>query len=346
VLGFQELLGGFAEYSGIAFGLLLIIVATIAPGGMASLLYKVIANVLERRKSRRSSAPTPVARAQVDSTDDPRRWDALRVVARPLTVVGISRAFGGVQALNEADLVVRPGMVHAIVGPNGSGKTTLLNLISGYVKADAGTVHLGESRVDRKTPARRTSAGIARTFQTPKLSANDSALANVVLGADRIAKGSIASSILGLRAGRRDDRAAVEAATHALDLVGLIEFKDVPAGNLSHGIQRLLEIARVIAMRPEVVLLDEPAAGLSPAETVVLISTVKALAAAGLGVVLVEHNLPVVYGVADEVTVLDQGSVLAHGTPSEVASDPRVISVYLGRRETAVRERLLQTSEL
>ena len=267
--------------------------------------------------------------------------------AASLVVSGVKRRFAKVVALDGVDLVAEPGRIHAVVGPNGSGKTTLLNLISGYYRCDAGEIVLAGQRIDRKSSAKIASAGVARTFQTPKLSVYESALDNVVLGGDRTSRGSLLGGLLGTRRSRREDKAARDRAQMALDVLGLAGISDTPAGALPHGTQRLIEIARAIAARPSVVLLDEPAAGLSEGETVILIKAITSMATAGLVVIIVEHNLPVVYGVAHEITVLHQGLVLAHGTPEEVNQNPEVVEAYLGRSaQKHDRESAMQVVEV
>jgi ABC-type branched-subunit amino acid transport system ATPase component len=239
--------------------------------------------------------------------------------------------FGGVCALSEVDLTVEPGTIHALVGTNGSGKTTLLNLVSGYYSLNAGEIWLGDVRLDKLSAAKVTKLGVARTFQTPRLSLGDTALHNVQLGADLHSGASSWGSTLRFPRSHKNDAAARRRALDALAGVGLSGTADGAAGGLSHGTQRLLEIARAASLTPKVVLLDEPAAGLSVAEAETLKDAVRTLAKAGVGVLLVEHNLPVVFDLADHVTVLDQGIVLSEGKPSGVARDPEVIRVYLGR---------------
>jgi ABC-type branched-subunit amino acid transport system ATPase component len=174
--------------------------------------------------------------------------------------------------------------------------------------------------------------GIARTFQTPKLNQLETALGNVFAGADRTSLGPLLGTLFHTPRARRDDRTAMAASFVALGDVGLVAKAFDLAGLIPHGTQRLLEIARAMAVRPMFVLLDEPAAGLSPAEAEVFKDAVRMMARAGLGVLIVEHNLPIVFDVADVVTVLDEGQVIATGTPAEVSRDPVVVRVYIGRQ--------------
>ena len=236
-------------------------------------------------------------------------------------------------AVDGVDLTVERGKIHALVGPNGSGKTTLLNLITGYYSLDGGSIAVGDRRLDTlkgTVPVARL--GIARTFQTPKLNQFETALGNVFAGADRTSLGPLLGTLFHTPRARRDDRKAMAASFVALGDVGLVTNAFDMAGLIPHGTQRLLEIARAMALRPMFVLLDEPAAGLSPAEAEVLKDAVRMMARAGLGVLIVEHNLPIVFDIADEVTVLDEGQVIATGTPAEVSRDPVVVRVYIGRQ--------------
>ena len=347
ILGFQQLVSGLAIYAGIASGILLIVVAIAAPEGLVGLLRQGVIGMTWAKFTERNRRE-PITE-EVPCADDSHETLMERLLGDPLTPVaslvvsGVKRRFAKVIALDGIDLVAQPGRIHAVVGPNGSGKTTLLNLISGYYRCDAGEIVLADQRIDRKSSAKIASAGVARTFQTPKLSVYESALDNVVLGGDRTSSGSLLGGLLGTRRSRREDRAVRARALSALEVLGLAEIADTPAGALPHGTQRLIEIARAIAGRPSVVLLDEPAAGLSEGETVVLIKAITSMATAGLVVIIVEHNLPVIYGVAHEITVLHQGLVLAHGTPDEVNQNPEVVEAYLGRsaqkhdRDSALR---------
>ena len=247
-----------------------------------------------------------------------------------LRIEALKRNFGGVTALDAVTLRVAPGTVHALIGSNGSGKTTTLNIVSGFYRAHGGGVWLGGTRIDGHGPAFVACRGIARTFQTPKLLAGASVLENLLGAADRSISCSDVESLLRLPRGRRSYRQAIERAGVALEMAGIDEFADEIAGEVPHGTQRLVEVARAIALEPHFVLLDEPAAGLSPAEVDLLNHVVRAFAAKGVGVLLVEHNLPVVLELADEVTVLHHGAVIARGTPAEIVHDPQVAAAYLG----------------
>lgn len=355
VSGANQFLGSFEKYQGLVYGVLLIVVAAVLPDGVIGGLRSGLDRALARDDAadrpgrdaglgrlpkgvvglakgwtsqvvpRRPSDRADVAGASSESIFPSQRTDA------PLVISGAHRAFGGVRAVAGVDLTIEPGQVHALVGPNGSGKTTLLNLICGYFHVDGGTISIGQERLESLTADRIARLGIARTFQTPRLLAGASPLDNVTLGADRRADGSMLGAVLHSRRARRADRSGVAKAIAALKWVGIGDQALDSTGVMSHGTQRLVEIARALTLEPRFLLLDEPAAGLSIAEVEILKRVVRAVADAGLGLLLVEHNLPVVFGLADEVTVLHQGCVIAAGSPAEVSAHPDVIDVYLGK---------------
>jgi ABC-type branched-subunit amino acid transport system ATPase component/ABC-type branched-subunit amino acid transport system permease subunit len=329
VMASNQFLSGFAKYQGIAFGVLLIIVASGLPAGLMGLAYYARGWWAKVRHKPFRFAP-PLPRPAPDGP--PSTTTGARLVVR-----NVSRSFGGVRALDGVSLTVEPGTVHALVGPNGSGKTTLLNVICGFYRPHGGEVWLGDQRVDGHRVSEVTAMGVGRTFQTPKLSQYDTVLANVLVGADRTSRGWRAASVLRLPRARAADRDAVRRALVALRKVDLEDQAGAMATELSHGTQRLVEIARAVALEPSLLLLDEPAAGLSVAEAELLTRAVRSLAESGLSVLLVEHNLPVVFDVADTVTVLHEGAVLAAGRPAEVSTNAEVIRVYLGTRRPAMK---------
>jgi branched-chain amino acid transport system permease protein len=226
----------------------------------------------------------------------------------------ISVEYGGVRALHEVSLTVRRGSVTGLIGPNGAGKTSLINAATGVVRISAGSIALDGLRLDRLPTYRIARAGVARTYQNLRLFGTLSVRTNLVSGAFR------------LPAGLRDDEARALLARVGIADVGL----DVRAAELPYGVQRRLELARALASRPTVILLDEPAAGMNPVETSTLGDVITSIAADGIGILLVEHDMALVRAVCDSVVVLNFGEVIARGTPGQIAAEQAVIEAYLG----------------
>ncbi|GAC1441155.1 MAG: ABC transporter ATP-binding protein [Vulcanimicrobiaceae bacterium] len=234
--------------------------------------------------------------------------------AGTLAVRGITVRYGGVTALEDVDLDVAPGRVVGLIGPNGAGKTTLVNAMTGVVRPASGTIALGDARLEGRPPHRVARAGLARTYQNVRLFARLDVGDNVRAGAFRLRHALADADVVALLA-----RAGV--AERNLER---------RAGTLSYGEQRRLEIARALAGKPAIVLLDEPAAGMNPSETQALGTTIRDVARAGIGVVLIEHDMSLVAAVCDDVVVLNFGRTIARGTPREVARDAAVVEAYLG----------------
>ena len=252
-----------------------------------------------------------------------------------LRLSGLTRRYAGLVAVDDVTLDVAPGGVHAVIGPNGAGKTTLFNLISGLAAPSAGTIHFDGRDVTRLPAHRRAAAGLARTFQNIRVFAEMTALENVLAGLHTRLSASLPGIVLRLRRFRAEERDAVERASAALDLVGLTDKGGLPAGALSYGDQRRLEIARAMAPRPRLLLLDEPAAGMNPAETEALAALVRRLPSFGATVLLVEHDMGFVMGLSDRVTVLNFGRRIFEGPPATVRQEPAVIEAYLGPKVAA-----------
>lgn len=248
----------------------------------------------------------------------------------PLCAIDVTKAFGGLIALDHVSLELRPGEVHGLIGPNGSGKTTMLNMLSGYYEPSSGSVTLGAERLEAATVQRRAVLGVARTFQKPRLLPTLTVLENAMLGAWVHAKAGFVDTAIGLPRAAREDAVARERAAELLHGVGLGHAIGRRANLLEHAEQRFLEIARGLAMRPRFILLDEPAGGLSTDEIDHLGDIIRTMRDAGIGVLLVEHHTDFVFRVCDRVTALDVGKMIKHGTPDEVRHDPEVIRVYLG----------------
>jgi len=247
-----------------------------------------------------------------------------------LEVRRLTKRFGGVQAVVDVSFSVPPGILYAVIGPNGAGKTTLFNLVSGYLAADSGEVRFNGQSI-RGWPAHRIArAGLARTFQNLELFPGMTVLENVMVGCDARVRCGWLDALFGTGRQRAANATSREEARRLLALFSLDGVADIPAGSLAYGMQRMVEIVRAFALRPKLLLLDEPAAGLNPAERQQLAAVLRQARAQGVTVLLVEHDVDLVMTVADRILVLDQGRVLAEGTPEEIQTHPAVVAAYLG----------------
>jgi len=244
----------------------------------------------------------------------------------------LSVAFGGVRAIDEVSLAVAPGLVFSIIGPNGAGKTTLFNVISGLYRPERGRVRLAGEDVTALAPEGLARRGLSRTFQNLQIFFRMSVIENVMVGRHRHETTGMFADLFHLPAVRRQNRMTREAAAAALERVGLAAAAERPAGSLSFGDLKRLELARALASEPKLLLLDEPAAGCNAVETEGIATVIRRLSRDGITVVLVEHDMRLVMNVSDRIHVLANGRTLAEGVADEVRTNPAVIAAYLGIR--------------
>lgn len=252
-----------------------------------------------------------------------------------LEVRSVSRHFGGVKAVRDANLTLMPGEVTSLIGPNGAGKTTLFNAVTGTIPASSGKIIFrrdgDEVEIQNRRPDKITRLGIARTFQNIRLFSALSVLDNVKIGFHPRTRSRILGALLRPPKTRREERNVESAAMCCLEFCGLNGLEDEIAGSLPYGHQRRLEIARALATSPRLLLLDEPAAGMNPSESAELLSLIRKILKSGISVFLIEHDMRVVMQISDRIYVLDHGEVIASGGPGEILNNPYVIEAYLGK---------------
>ena len=247
-----------------------------------------------------------------------------------LTINSLSKSFGGVHAVQDVSFTVKEGNIHSVIGPNGAGKTTLFNLITGVYTPTRGEILLNGENVAAMPPDALARRGMSRTFQNLQVCMNMTAIANVMVGAHLRLNQNLFASMLRLPSVRRADAVCRDEAASLMEFVGVGRHIDDEAGQMSYGALKRLEIARALAAKPKVLLLDEPAAGLNHTETGEIEALIRKVAQSGVTVVLVEHDMKLVMNLSDHILVLDYGKKLAEGTAAEVRANPDVVAAYLG----------------
>jgi branched-chain amino acid transport system ATP-binding protein/branched-chain amino acid transport system permease protein len=337
-----ESLTVLSTYRELVYGALLLVIALFSPSGLAGLwtdtLVPAVRGVWERARGTRPRRDTADSSSRVRVGSDvvaQKRLTTLPTLSNSnpaaLSLNGVTMVFGGLRAVSNVTLDVRAGSTHGLIGPNGSGKTTLLNVVSGIYRPTSGAVLVDGEPITQHSAAARARAGIARTFQLPRLLDREDVITNLVVGAHRLRHGSTAQWIVRTAQARRDEMMQVDRALSWLDFMGVTHLQKRRAGDLSHGDKRLIEVGRAMMSEPRLLLLDEPAAGISHDEIDRLADLIRALQSTNMTIILVEHHLDLVTSLSEQLTVMNTGGLVASGIPSEVIKESAVIEAYMGK---------------